>query len=394
MPILHRVALVGLGGMGAGNHFDPAVRIIYSHLGAILNHPGRVQLAAIVDTDATRLAEIGNKLRANNQGNGFTQHPTLEEAVAFHNSDRTPIDIVCCAAGPQANAEVITMANALGIRAVYCDKPLSLSLAEADRLVEIANRDRLLVQVNYLRNFDTCHRNIVEYIKAGKLGTLLYCRALYKGGVMAVAPHTFALLAMLFGKPLWVSGTYSSLINGRAPDDPNINGTLRYAFGPDKWPVDVSLTATGRGLRPDGSDLKNNTYVYEFEFTGTEGRLSILESGTRVRLEEMRPGRIFGPLGETMPYDTAYVPSALQPEAFPSYITEAFGHLLDALDNGTQSAVSAALARDAEEVSHALVVSAMEDGATMRFPLIERHTHVFKQARAGVDLLKKEAGVK
>ena len=144
--------------------------------------------------------------------------------------------------------------------------------------------------------------------------------------------------------------------------------------------------ATGRG------EIENNTYLFELEFTGTKGRISILENGWRLRYEKMEPSRVFGSLGELMPYDSARIPLELKADAPREFMIEGLQRLVDAIEKDTPTGCSAAMSRDAEEVAHALMISAQEK-KTIGIPLQNR-THAFANARAGVKLLKEEAGKK
>lgn len=379
----YNVAIVGCGSMGVEQLFDKTIPFTYSFAGAVFKNP-QTQLVALVDTDQTKLGELGARLRREGYASGFGNYGSLEVAAGSCRSVGRPIDIVCCAAGPHVNAHVIRHAKSLGIRGVYCEKPLVLSLAEADELARVEAGTDVKIQVNYLRNYDTHHLAVVDFIRNGGIGELLIVRALYKGGVIAVAPHAMALLNRLFGKPLEVSGCYSPILNTRCLEDPNVDGVIRYRFSPQERDINVSIMATGRG------DFKNDTYLFEFEFTGTKGRVSILENGWRVRYERMEPTRVFESLGEIMPYDSARVPLELKADAPREFMIEGLARLVSAIENDTPTNCNVALARDAEEIAHALAIAADKREA-ISLPLTDR-THAFANAKAGVKSLKEEIG--
>jgi len=379
----YNVAIVGCGSMGVEQLFETTLPFTYSFAGAIFKNP-QTRLAALVDTDQKKLQELGSRLHSEGYGSGFGLYASLKEAVEGGKRTGLPIDIVCCAAGPLINAHVIRHAKSLGIRGVYCEKPLVLSLSEADELARVEAGTDVKIQVNYLRNYDTHHLAVVDFIRNGGIGELLIVRALYKGGVIAVAPHAMALLNRLFGKPLEVSACYSPILNTRCLDDPNVDGTIRYRFDPQERDINVSIMATGRG------DFVNDTYLFEFEFTGTKGRISILENGWRTRYERMEINRVFESLGEVMPYDTARIPLELKADAPREFMIEGLGRLIDAIEHNTPTNCNVALARDAEEVAHALAIAAYKR-ETISLPLADR-THVFANAKAGMKILKEEVG--
>lgn len=375
---MYNVAIVGCGSIGVENLFVDFGGYNYSFAGAVLENP-QTKLVALIDPDKTKLHWISTRL-SKETDLGFNSYAQLGDAL-----EDQRIEIVCCAAGPQANEEVIRKAAEYGIQGLFCEKPLALSLSIADELAIIEEKSGLKIQVDYTRNSDPLHRNIVDFIRNGGLGNLLTVRTLYKGGVMAVFPHTSALLGLLFDKPLEVCGVYSPLLNTRCPEDPNIDGVICYSFAPDNRKINVQVTATGRG------EIKNDTYIFEFEFTGTKGRITILENGWRVRYETMELSRVFGSTGIQMPYQTEKVPLGFRADASPQPIVEGLAKLISAIENNTETNCNAKKARDAEEVAHALAISANQRGIIVTLPLSDR-THAFANARAGVKLLKQESG--
>lgn len=384
MQKVYNVAIIGCGQMGVELLFDVTIPFTYSFAGAIFKNQ-KTKLVALIDADTKKLDDTAKRLRQDRYPSDFGCYASLDEAVASCKENGVPIDIVCCAAGPKVNEMVIRRAKELGIRGVYCEKPLTLSLAEADGLVSIEKESPVKIQVNYLRNFDTCHLAILDYIRKGGIGELLEARVLYKGGVCAVAPHAFALLHLLFGKPLEVYGCYSPIINTRCPEDPNIDGIVRYHFPTQKRDVNVSVMATGRG------DIKNDTYIFELEFTGTEARILSLDLGFKIRYEKMEPSRIF--IGETAPYYTERIPFELRDNAPREFFLEGLQRLIDAIECATvTNNGSVELSRDAEEVAHALAISAKEGKVTL-LPIVNRD-HTFSKVVAGVKVLREEAGIK
>ncbi len=372
------VAILGCGSMGVENIFEK-FSFPYSFFEAA-TLSSRAELVALIDSDLEKLSAVQNRL----QGLGYPrlpQYSSLDAAV----KNGEVVDIVCCAAGPAMNFDVIKN-NAFdigGVRGVYCEKPMTLSLVDADKLVMLERSSLIKIQVNYLRNHDEHHSAVVDFIRSGGIGELLTVRALYKGGVLAVLPHTTALLHSLFDKAISVSGVYSPLLNTRCLEDPNIDGVVRYFFAPQNREINVQVTATGRG------ELENNTYLYEFEFTGTKGRITILENGWRTRYEVMESSRVFGSLGGLMPYDSARIPLELKSDSSREFMVAGLENLMDAIENGCSTSCSASCARDAEEIAHALAISAAQRGKIVELPLIDRD-HAFADAKAGVKILKKE----
>lgn len=382
----YNVAIVGCGPMGVENFFDDTIPYTYSFAGAVLKNTGTI-LTALVDKNEAKLKEVARKLTQRGYS-GFSIYTSLDEAITKSKHNNNPIHIVCCAAGPSVNSAVIHEAkHNQEIQGVYCEKPLALSLDEADALAEIEQKSHLKIQVNYLRNHDSHHRAIINFIREGGIGKLLLVRTLYKRGIIGVFPHTSALLGILFDKPLSVSGIYSPLLNTTCLEDPNIDGIVTYFYAPENRAINVHVGATWSGK------TENMTYIYEFEFTGTNGRISILENGFRLRYERMEPMRFLGHI-QHAPYDTAKSPLELTKDIpFKQGMTEGLQRLIHAIETNTPASCSAANARDAEEIAHALAISASLEGKIVQFPMTDR-IHAFTNSRTGINILKEEAGMK
>ncbi len=367
----YRCVVIGCGPMGVTNIEEP-LPFTYSFAGAILKNP-RTKLAAIADVDAAK-AKWAKQLNT-------SFYTDFKQMI-----DEQEPDIVCCAAGPKVNYEAAELAAAKGVMGFYCEKPLVLSLKEADELEGLEKKSGTKMQVNYLRNYDACHRSILNYVRNGGIGNLQAVRTTYCGGIMSVFPHTTALLSKLFDKAVSVSGIVSPISNLSTRSDPNVDGVIRYHFAPQNRDVSVQVLATGRGKE------ENNTYIYELEFTGSKARISIKENGWRIEYEEMLPSRVFQGY-ETHPFRVDRIPPELKIDAPREFVIEGLQSLICAIETGKETECSFRCARDAEEIAHALAISAAQEGKTV-YLFLEDRTHAFESARAGINVLREQAGLK
>lgn len=114
----YRVALIGSGRAGL-----PRAR-------AFDLHP-RCQVVALADTDAENLA-FGRQAFG-----GIPGYPSWDALFAAE-----PIDIALAILPVAPNADAVVAAAEAGCRAVFCEKPLTAKLADADRMVQAcASRD-------------------------------------------------------------------------------------------------------------------------------------------------------------------------------------------------------------------------------------------------------------
>jgi len=107
----YRVGLIGCGRAGAprGHVFD--------------KHP-QCELTAIADTDAENL-ELGC------ENFGVPGYSTYEEMFA-----NQELDIALPILPVRPNADAVVAAARAGVRAIFCEKPLTARLEDADRMVE------------------------------------------------------------------------------------------------------------------------------------------------------------------------------------------------------------------------------------------------------------------
>lgn len=89
--------------------------------------------------------------------------------------ERSDIDVVSVCLPTNLHCEAAVAAASAG-KHVICEKPLAVSLQEADRMIEVArgNRVRLFYAENWL--FAPAMQRVAELVRSGAIGKLLYFR--------------------------------------------------------------------------------------------------------------------------------------------------------------------------------------------------------------------------
>lgn len=180
-----RVGLIGSGRIGS-SHADLISRRV----------PG-AELAAVADAFPAAAERLAATLGV----------PALspEDLIA----DAT-IDAVVIAATTTAHAELIIAAAGAG-KAVFCEKPMGLSLEEADRAIAAADAAGVPLQVGFNRRFSTDFAAAHDAIVAGQIGTPQLMRSLTRDPGLAdpaaVPPWTVFLLTLIhdFDTLLWLN---------------------------------------------------------------------------------------------------------------------------------------------------------------------------------------------
>jgi myo-inositol 2-dehydrogenase/D-chiro-inositol 1-dehydrogenase len=172
-----RVALIGSGRMGSFHGETLARRL-----------PGAT-LAAVADPAPGAAEKLATTLGA---PKFFT-----EAADAFADPD---IDAVVIAAPARFHADLVVGAAAAG-KGVFCEKPMAVSLADADRAIDAANAAGVVLQVGFNRRYAPDWAAARALLDNGTLGTPRLLRSVTRdpGGFdpSRVAPNTIFLETLI-----------------------------------------------------------------------------------------------------------------------------------------------------------------------------------------------------
>ena len=119
--------------------------------------PG-AELYAVADPDPDARAAIRAELGAGHAAAEATELLALEE-----------LDAVVITTPTSSHAELVRAAAAAG-KAIFCEKPLALSVAETRSALDAVERAGVLLQVGFMRRFDAAYRRAKGLIDAGQIG--------------------------------------------------------------------------------------------------------------------------------------------------------------------------------------------------------------------------------
>ena len=139
------VAIIGAGRIGA----------LRAQLAA--KHPA-VQFVALADVDGARARAVADKCGA--------QFASADGHAAIAHPD---VNTVIVSTGEHEHVEPVLQALALG-KSVLVEKPLALSLADADKILQAVAISKGSLRVGYSRRFKRCYLLAKEQIERGRLG--------------------------------------------------------------------------------------------------------------------------------------------------------------------------------------------------------------------------------
>lgn len=195
-----------------------------------------------------------------------------------------PDVLVICSRHPDDHFPAIEAAAKRGIH-VYCEKPMTVSLNEADQIIELANRHRIKIGMAHPARYALAFRTMKDMIHAGEIGTPLTAHGRgkcdHRGGgedLIVLGTHILDLQTFIFGKPqsVWANVTQngkpitpSSRIKTVEPLGPVAGDSIFACFNFDN---DVRCTFESRRglLDPQSGHIHMGLTV-----TGTKGALSL-----------------------------------------------------------------------------------------------------------------------
>lgn len=185
----YRAALIGCGAMG-------------QYHARALNSIPEVALVALADPHQPSLDRIADEI-------GIARaHRHLGIEALF---DVEQLDFVVVATQAPQHAAATLVAAAHGVH-VLCEKPLALSLDEADSMVAACEQAGVRLAVNHLRRADPAARLARDMIAAGAIGDVVALDIHDKGGrpagnaLMEMATHYFDLARFVLSRRQFTGG--------------------------------------------------------------------------------------------------------------------------------------------------------------------------------------------
>ena len=182
------------------------------------------RLIAVYDIDSTVNNLVAEKYSAQVVG-------SVEELV---NSD---VDAIYIASPINLHFEHV-IAAAKGKKHVFCEKPLGLTVEEAEKMIAICHEEGVLLGTGFMMRFLSQHQEAAKLIQEGKIGKPVYCRAQLScwyppikdawrqdpvlgggGSLMDMGSHCIDLLEMFFGNVKSVSCHMNSTIHPYKSED-------------------------------------------------------------------------------------------------------------------------------------------------------------------------------
>ncbi len=199
---IYRAGIVGLGFIGAGDQVSGdrlgqnVADLDGTHLQALSKHPA-VQVVAGSSRDLGRRERFSARTKAET-------YADWREMLA-----KEKLDIVSVATYAGQHAEITVACAEAGVKAVYCEKPIATSVADAARMEQACQKSGTVLAINHNRRFHPLYRRLSEFVAEGGLGELITAHVNWGSGRLGnVGTHFFDALQMVTSRAvLEVSAT-------------------------------------------------------------------------------------------------------------------------------------------------------------------------------------------
>ena len=219
----YRAAVIGLGRMGST--FDDEIEVSrtfhlpYCH-GPSYFHSPHTDLAAGADPHDEQRALFGDRW-------GVSQEHLYSDYREMLERERP--DVVSVATTAKIRAAVVLDAVRAGVKAIWAEKPIAFSLAEADAMVDACRENGVAFAINTPRRWIPSYVGARKILDSGELGRVLQVVANFPCGLSHNGSHVLDAVRFLAGGDVeWVFGEMES--DEAAQGDEDLSGACYLAY--------------------------------------------------------------------------------------------------------------------------------------------------------------------
>jgi predicted dehydrogenase len=256
-----KTAIIGLGKISWANEMDPVIKKMMdfpTHFSVLREDP-HFQLVAAQDISGK--ARNAFKRKALKDGLDVAVYSDWQKMIKAERPE-----LVVVATNTASHVEICSKLIDLGIKNILCEKPLSYSFTEAEKLVDKADKKGCVLFVNYFRAFNDSYLKLIQNIENGLLGKIQSFDAKYSRGILNNGTHLIDLLTRMFGEIKTVKGFKNPTCN-LSEKDPTVGAFLEFQNGTSGYM---------HGLSSD------HYYVYDLDIMGELGVLNIVFDKARL----------------------------------------------------------------------------------------------------------------
>jgi predicted dehydrogenase len=356
----YKVAIIGTGRMGGliedeiavGNPSRP-----YGHYSAY-KYIDETEVVAIANRGAERLERFSKRFGVTNTYLDYREMILKEQP-----------DIVSITTPSLRRADPIIFCAENGVKAIFAEKGLSASLAEADAIAAAVRANNVAFNWGTLRRYGNAYKQLQAEIAAGAIGEPRAAVMSFYTDLIKHHPHTIDLVEMLLGdpNPVWVEGSIIEPGEPWAPDRPlpTLDREGHRYVAPAEKEIGDPMVGTFRVKYDSNAEgiFLPIPGPFDIDIYGSEGRAWAFETGNEwgIRKVDRKTGRtvrtVWGNSGE-------------------SSTVNAIRELINELETGERTTGNIDRAMKVVEQQFALLHSSLSGGARTTIPVADRDFYV------------------
>ncbi len=239
----YRVGIIGLGRIAYQFEEDPLMKKPCTHAGAYSSNP-KTKIVAACDVIKNNLDDFTKKWDSVKPYSDYQKMLKQEK-----------LDIVSICTHADLHAEMTISAAESGVKAIFCEKPMSTNLKDAEEMIKVCRKNGVVLAINHTKRWDPYIRKAKELLDEGRIGELKILEGHCNVGLMNAGTHLFDSLRFLAGDVDWVNG----FMKPDGSTDPGGCGLLHFKNNSDAF-VD--------------SDFRNYVY-FAINLIGSDGVMRI-----------------------------------------------------------------------------------------------------------------------
>ena len=346
---LYRAGLIGCGSMGS-YYMDELVGLTkrailpVGHAEVLKTHP-QTELIAGADPHQGRLEDFGRRWEISNL---YTDHQEMLE--------RECPEIVSIASPPTLHAQHVIDCAERGVAGIFCEKPLTPTLREADEMIRACEANGVRLCINHTRRGDPYVHQALRLLKDGAIGDVLTITITWAGRLFLTGTHSYDLANYL------VDDNPTAWLIGHVEEP-----TAQMTVVPTRRGVDVGGTTYGvyqNGVRAFFNGRDGNV-GFRTDIFGTKGVIRLDDNEA-----ELWKNNQSSPFRELLKHR---FPQAMRYTAPMVYLLQ---DLLEAVESGRDPVSNGGTARRALEQILATHYSSQHDNCKVHFPIKELEVRI------------------
>ncbi len=341
----------------------------YCHGPTYYYHPD-IELVAGADPHDEQRSIFGERWNVPNE----RLYPNHTEML-----EKEDLDIVSVTTTARIRPDIVKDVACAGTKIIWAEKPISLSLEDADEMVKVCRDEGVTFAVNCARRWMDGYSEARKLIDTGQIGKVLQVTAHFPTGLSGNGSHLIDTVRYLAGGEVeWVFGEIESDEAAATDEDVNFNGYLAFNNG---------VRAFMRAWECGGTNSSNFTVI------GESGQIYCQEHPAKFDLIRHGAPMPFGEgyrgpsnrMESPMPVRYA-IPLPPQVKGTGFNIIE---DLMQAHENGGDPKVTGEDGLKALEIAIALRESHRRGGVKVNLPLEDRSLKVIAGESVNDDLPKR-----